>query len=131
MIITALLTFFPILVNIIVGFQSGSRDLYDLMRVLGAKRSQIFLKLKLYLSLPYIFAALRVAAPLAIVGAVVAEWTGASGGIGRLMWLAYSNLNLPPMFSAVFLLSATGMAVYSTVVAIEKKVIRWSVTQLS
>ena len=130
-IITGLLTFFPVLVNIIVGFQSGNRELYDLMKVFGASEAQVFVKLKIYLSLPFIFAALRVAAPLAIVGAVVAEWTGASGGLGRLMWMAYANLNLPPMFAAIFMLSITGMLVYSAVVAIEKKVIRWNMIQFS
>jgi ABC-type nitrate/sulfonate/bicarbonate transport system permease component len=75
--------------------------------------------------MPYLFAALRVAAPLALVGAVIAEWTGASSGLGRVMWLAYSNLNLPPMFAAIFVLSLSGMGAYGLIVWLEKKVIRW------
>lgn len=124
-IITALLTFFPTLVNVLVGLQSVEREMLDLMRVLRATNWQILIHLRTWVALPYLFAALRVAAPLSLVGAVVAEWTGASGGLGRVMWLAYSNLNLPPMFAAVFILSLGGMGTYGSIVWLERKVIRW------
>ncbi len=125
-IITALLTFFPTLVNVLVGLQSAERDLLDLMRVYRATTWQILIHLRLWLALPYFFAALRVTAPLSLVGAVIAEWTGASSGLGRIMWLAYSNLNLPPMFAAVFLLSLSGMSAYTVIVWLEKCVLRWN-----
>jgi NitT/TauT family transport system permease protein len=70
---------------------------------------------------PYLFAALRVAAPLSLVGAVVAEWMGASGGLGRSMWLAYTNLNMPSLFAAVFVLTAMSSAVYQCVVLLERR----------
>ncbi len=124
-IITALLTFFPTLVNVLVGLQSAEKDMLDLMRVHRSTRWQILIHLRAWLALPYLFAALRVAAPLALVGAVIAEWTGASSGLGRVMWLAYSNLNLPPMFAAIFVLSLSGMGAYGLIVWLEKKVIRW------
>ena len=124
-IITALLTFFPVLVNVLVGLQSAEKDMLDLMRVYRATRWQTLIHLQAWLALPYLFAALRVAAPLALVGAVIAEWTGASSGLGRVMWLAYSNLNLPPMFAAIFVLSLSGMASYGAAVWLENKVIRW------
>ncbi len=124
-IITALLTFFPTLVNVLVGFQSAERELIDLMHVHRATRWQVLRHLKLYLALPYLFAALRVVAPLSLVGAVVAEWSGASGGLGRIMWLAYANLNLPAMFAAIFILSACGMIAYLLIVAIEQRLLRW------
>ncbi|MDW8325014.1 MAG: ABC transporter permease [Anaerolineales bacterium] len=124
-IITALLTFFPTLVNVLVGLQSAEREMLDLMRSYRATNWQILIHLRAWLALPFLFAALRMAAPLALVGAVIAEWTGASGGLGRVMWLAYSNLNLPPMFAAIFVLSLCGMAAYGLIVWLEKKVIRW------
>lgn len=124
-IITALLTFFPTLVNALVGLQSAEKDMLDLMRVYRATRWQILIHLQIWLAIPYLFAALRVAAPLSLVGAVIAEWTGASSGLGRVMWLAYSNLNLPPMFAAIFVLSLSGMASYGLVVWLENKVICW------
>ncbi len=124
-IITALLTFFPILVNMLVGLQSAERDMLDLMRVYHATPWQTLIHLRAWLALPYLFAALRITAPLALVGAVIAEWTGASSGLGRVMWLAYSNLNLPPMFAAISILSISGMGAYGFIVWLEKKVIRW------
>jgi ABC-type nitrate/sulfonate/bicarbonate transport system permease component len=124
-IITALLTFFPILVNVLVGLQSAEKDMLDLMRVHRATNWQILVHLRVWLALPYLYAALRVAAPLALVGAVIAEWTGASSGLGRVMWLAYSNLNLPPMFAAIFILSLSGMGAYGFIVWMERKAIRW------
>nr|BAL54962.1 binding-protein-dependent transport systems inner membrane component [uncultured Chloroflexota bacterium]BAL57206.1 binding-protein-dependent transport systems inner membrane component [uncultured Chloroflexota bacterium] len=124
-IITALLVFFPMLVNVLVGMQSAGREMLDLLRVLQASEWQVLVHLRFWLSLPYLFAALRVVTPLSLVGAVIAEWTGASNGLGRVMWLAYSNLNLPPMFAAIFILSLFGMFAYGLIVWLEKRVIHW------
>ncbi|OUC08525.1 hypothetical protein RY27_08435, partial [Litorilinea aerophila] len=76
-------------------------------------------------ALPYLFAALKVTAPLSLVGAVVAEWAGASSGLGRSMWLAYTNLNLPMLFAAVFCLAAMGVALYGLVGWLERRVVFW------
>ena len=94
-IITALLTFFPALVNVLTGLQRPDPILLDLFRSWRATRWETFIHLRAPSALPYLFAALKISAPLSLIGAVVAEWTGASGGLGRTMWLAYSNLNLP------------------------------------
>ena len=70
-------------------------------------------------------AAIAVLALDSLIGAVVAEWTGASSGLGRTMWLAYSNLNLPYLFAAIFLLAAAGMTLYWLVASAEQKAIFW------
>lgn len=124
-IITALLTFFPALINLLSGLQRPDPALMDLFRSWQASRWEIFVQLRLPSALPYLFAALKISAPLALIGAVVAEWTGASGGLGRTMWLAYSNLNLPFLFAAIFLLAAAGMSLYWLVAWAERKVIFW------
>jgi ABC-type nitrate/sulfonate/bicarbonate transport system permease component len=124
-IITALLTFFPVLVNALVGLQSADNEMLDLLRSYRASAWQTLLHLRFWLALPYLFAALRVAAPLALVGAVIAEWTGASGGLGRVMWMAYSNLNLPYMFAAIFILSVAGAVTYFTIVWCERRLTPW------
>ncbi|MDW8350650.1 MAG: ABC transporter permease [Anaerolineae bacterium] len=124
-IITTLLTFFPVLINMLVGLQSAGREMLDLMRLYQASPWQVLIHLRLWLSLPYLFAALRVVAPLSLIGAVIAEWTGASSGLGRVMWLAYSNLNLPPMFAAILILSVSGMATYGVIVWLERRTLRW------
>ncbi len=123
---TALLTFFPVLVNGLSGLQRPDPALLDLFRSWHSTRWEIFVHLRLPSAAPYLFAALKISAPLALIGAVVAEWTGASGGLGRTMWLAYSNLNLPYLFAAIFLLAAFGMALYWLLARAEKKVIFWN-----
>jgi NitT/TauT family transport system permease protein len=127
-IITSLLTFFPVLVNVLSGLRSTDAAILDTFRSWNASRWEIFLHARAPSALPHLFAALKVTAPLALIGAVVAEWTGASGGLGRIMWLAYSNLNLPFLFGAVFVLAAMGITLYSLVLFIERKVIFWEET---
>ncbi len=125
-IITALLTFFPVLVNVLTGLQHPDPALLDLFRAWQASRWEIFLHLRAPSALPYLFAALKISAPLALIGAVVAEWTGASGGLGRIMWVAYSNLNLPFLFAAIFLLAAFGMLLYWLLARLERLAIFWN-----
>jgi ABC-type nitrate/sulfonate/bicarbonate transport system permease component len=79
-------------------------------------------------ALPYFFAALKVSGPLALLGAVVAEWTGASGGLGWVMWLAYTNLNLPYLFAAIVVLAVAGVGVYGLTVWAEARVVFWQST---
>jgi len=124
-IITALLTFFPVLINAHSGLHAVDTALLALLHSLHASRWEVFRYVRWPSAWPYLFAALKVAAPLALVGAVVAEWAGASAGLGRTMWLAYANLNLPMLFAAVFCLAAMGMALYMLVVACERRVAFW------
>jgi NitT/TauT family transport system permease protein len=124
-IITALLTFFPVLVNVLSGLQHTDPAMLDLFRSWHASPWETFFHLRAPYALPYLFSALKISAPLSLVGAVVAEWTGASGGLGRTMWLAYSNLNLPYMFAAILLLAAGGMALFRLLDMLEKKVVFW------
>ena len=124
-IITALLTFFPALVNLLAGLQRPDPALLDLFRAWRASRWEIFVHLRLPSALPALFTALKISAPLALIGAVVAEWTGASGGLGRLMWLAYANLNLPLLFGAIFLLAGAGMALYALLAWLEPRAVFW------
>jgi len=125
--IVALVTFFPLLVNLLTGLQRVDRALIDLFKSWNASRWDIYSNLRAPSSLPFLFAGLKISAPLALIGAVVAEWTGASSGLGRTMWLAYSNLNLPYLFAPILILSLAGMLVYRLLVSMEKKCIFWQV----
>ncbi len=125
--ITALLTFFPALVNILSGLSQPDPALLDLFHSWDARRRDIFLNLRLPSALPHIFTSLKICAPLAMIGAVVAEWTGASGGLGRVMWLAYTNLNLPYLFGAIFILAVFGVVIYWSIDRLEKRVVFWQV----
>ncbi len=124
-IITALLTFFPVLINALSGFRAVDPAMLDLMRSLNATPQEIFVHVRWPGSRPFLFAALRVVAPLAMIGAVVAEWMGASTGLGRQMWLAYTNLNMPALFAAVFVLTVLSTAVYRLVIRLEWRALFW------
>ncbi len=124
-IITGLITFFPVLVNVHTGLHGADRALLSLLHSLHASQAETFRYARWPAALPYLFAALKVTAPLSLVGAVVAEWAGASSGLGRSMWLAYTNLNLPMLFAAVFCLAAMGVALYGLVGWLERRVVFW------
>lgn len=127
-IVTALLTFFPVLINSLSGFRATDGAIVEWMRSLDAAPREIFVHARWPAARPYLFAALRVVAPLSLVGAVVAEWMGASGGLGRSMWLAYTNLNMPSLFAAVFVLTLISTGVYQCVVWLERRYLFWGNT---
>jgi ABC-type nitrate/sulfonate/bicarbonate transport system permease component len=124
-IVTALLTFFPVLINALSGFRATDRAIVEWMRSLDATPREIFIHARWPAARPYLFAALRVVGPLSLVGAVVAEWMGASGGLGRTMWLAYTNLNMPSLFASVFVLTMMSTAVYQGIVVLERRLLFW------
>ncbi len=124
-VVTALMTFFPVLINALTGFRSEDPAIRDLMLSLNASPQEIFCLVRWPGSRPYLFAALRVVAPLSMIGAVVAEWMGASSGLGRSMWLAYTNLNMPALFAGVFVLTLLSTSLYRLVLIAEKRTIYW------
>lgn len=127
--IAALITFFPVLVNGVTGFRSVDGGALAFMRSLNASRREIFIKLRLPSAMPFVFAAFRVAVPLSLVGAVVAELFSGNRGLGSVIIVAYSNLNMPTLFAAIFALSAIGIALTAAVSALEKRVLFWHESQ--
>lgn len=123
--VTALLTFFPMLVNALEGFRSVDPAIEDWLHSIDASPRAVFRHARWPTSWPYLFAALKVSAPLAMVGAVVAEWMGASSGLGRSMWLAYTNLRMPDLFAAVLVLTFLSALVYQLVVVFERRAMAW------
>ena len=128
--ITGLMTFFPVLVNVLYGFQHPEPALIDMFTSWNTGKREMFLRLRLPTALPYLFSALKISLPLALIGAVVAEWTGASGGLGRTMWLAYTNLNLPFLFAAIFILAAAGVVAYRCLMWLESRVVFWQTPEI-
>jgi NitT/TauT family transport system permease protein len=123
--VAALITFFPTLVNMVAGFQSADPQLMELMRVLSARRRDIFLKLQLPSSVPYLFAALKIAAPGAVIGAIVAEWIGSTQGIGFLIVNATHNFQAPQLYGAMTVASAFALALLGLVVLTQRIMHRW------
>jgi ABC-type nitrate/sulfonate/bicarbonate transport system permease component len=121
----ALLCFFPTLVNAITGFRDINTGALDFMRSINASGWQVFWKLRLPSALPYLFAALKVTYPLALTGAVVAEWFVGNRGLGLVIYRANSNLDTPTLFAAIAVLALTGIVIYGIISLVERRVLFW------
>jgi len=121
-----LISFFPITVNIATGLATLEPELEDVLRVLGAKRWDVLIKVGLPRSMPYFFASLKVAITLAFVGTVLAEMTAGDSGIGYLMQTAGSQQRLPLAFAGLVLISAMAMAMYELFSLVEKRTTAWA-----
>lgn len=124
-IITALVAFFPLTVSFVTGLQSVDREFVDFFRSLNAKERQIFWKLRLPAALPNIFAGLKVATTLAVVGATIGEWVGASAGLGYLMAQDAAQINTTRVFASLVVLGTCGMAFFAAVGLLEKLAMPW------
>jgi NitT/TauT family transport system permease protein len=123
--IAALITFFPMLVNAVIGLRSIDPQAHDFLRTLHASRWQIFWRLRLPSSLPYVFAALRISVPLSLIGAVVAEFLSGSSGMGQLILIANGDFDTAALFGAAFVLAAVGVFLMALVGYLERRVLFW------
>jgi NitT/TauT family transport system permease protein len=123
-----LISFFPIVIDAAVGLRSMSSEMRDLARSMGASRLQVFARFRLPTSLPYLFSGLKVAATLAVAGAVVGEFVGADKGLGYLLLVTNSNLETALMFATLFALTFIGLAFFYAVEFLESLLIPWHVT---
>jgi len=123
--ISALIVFFPILINTILGIRSVSEDLYDLMISLRANPSQILAKLELPAALPVVLGGLKIGATLSVIGAVVGEFIGSDEGLGFLINIGRGLYDTPLVFVAVFALIVMALGLYGAVIVIERSVLRW------
>ncbi len=126
-VITAfLISFFPITVNIATGLATLEPELEDVLRVLGAKRWDVLVKVGLPRSMPYFYASLKVAITLAFVGTVLAEMTAGDSGIGNLMQTAGSQQRLPLAFAGLVVIGVMAMAMYEFFSLVEKRTTGWA-----
>ena len=112
--------FFPIVLTTARGLREVEPDLLDLVRTLRGSRWQIFTKIQLPGALPYIFAGMKVAAILAVAGAIVGEFLGSDRGLGYLMLQVQVTLDTAAMFMAVILITLIGMVLYGMVIGLER-----------
>lgn len=127
--IAALVCFFPSLVNMVRGLDAANPQAVELMRVLSASKTEVFFKLRLYSSLPYLFSALRISASLAVIGAVVGEWIGATRGIGALIIQATYNFDSALLYSAIVMSALLTGMFYLLVALAERVIVRWQPEQ--
>ncbi len=123
--VAALITFFPMLVNAVTGLRSIDEAAHDFMRAIDASRWQVFWKLRVRAALPYLMAALRISIPLSLVGAVVSEWMSGDGGMGQIILIDNGEFDTAGLFAAVTVLAAIGVVLTALVAYIERRVLFW------
>ncbi len=125
--VCALIVFFPVLVNTVVGVRSVPEDLRDLMRSLQASRWQTLRYLELPAALPVFLGGLRIGATLSVIGAVVGEFVGAKSGLGFMVNVGRGVYDTALVFVAVFTLIALALILYGSVSLIEKRLLGWQI----
>ena len=123
--VTVLITFFPITITVFDGFRSVRTEMKDLMFCMGADTRQMFFKLKIPAILPYFFSALKMAVPLSVIGAAIGEWLGAQSGLGYFSRRMMTQLDGAGVFAPLLLLSIAAMLLAAVVSVVERRVITW------
>jgi len=121
-----LISFFPIMANMATGLATLEPELEDVLRVLGARRLDVLLKVGLPRSLPYFFASLKIAITLAFVGTTVSEMTASNEGIGQLLLTAGSQSRMPLAFAGLAVIGMMAMAMYELFSWIERHTTAWA-----
>jgi NitT/TauT family transport system permease protein len=116
------IAFFPIVINTMAGFKEVDRGLADVFRSVDANERQMFFRLRLPYAMPYIFAGLRIATTLAVLGAIVAEWLAASNGLGYLVLSGSFNFNTARSFAAIIALAVIGTAFFAFMSWVERMI---------
>src|SRR5690625_825194 len=126
--VTFLVAFFPVVVSSVVGLRSIENEMIELADSMKATRFQKFWKFRLPLALPSMFSGIKVAVAFSVVGAVIAEWVGATQGLGYLLLSANATLDTPLLFAVLACLTVIGIVLYYSVEWLERVMIPWHVT---
>lgn len=126
LVIAFLVAFFPIVIDTATGLRATPQELLDLAVSLRASRLQIFLKIQFPAALPFIFSGAKVAVTLAVIGAVIGEFIGATEGLGNLLLVANSQVDTPLAWASLVALSVLGMVMFAGVVAAERILMPWA-----
>lgn len=124
-VVTVLITFFPITVGVFDGLRSASKDHIDLLRSMGANRLQIFTKIQVPHALPYFFSGLKVAVTLSVIGAAIGEWLGAQAGLGYFSRRMMTQFDGAGVFAPIVWLSILGITLFLIVKLIENITLKW------
>jgi ABC-type nitrate/sulfonate/bicarbonate transport system permease component len=125
LIIISLICFFPITVATLDGLRSADQAAIKVMRTLYASRGQILTRVEIPWALPSFFSGARIAAAIAPIGAVFAEWAGANEGLGRLIVITNANFRVALSFATIVVLSAIAIALYALVALAERRIVTW------
>ena len=125
-VIAAMISFFPILVNVVVGLRNCDQSKVDLVRSLSGSKWQIFWYVRLPNALPFIFAGFNIAIIFCILGAIVGEFVGGEAGLGFLIVAANTTLDVAQVFAVLIVLATLGVTVFVTLQYIHRKVVFWA-----
>jgi NitT/TauT family transport system permease protein len=117
---------FPVVVNVATGLATTEPELEDVLRALGASKRDILWGVGIPRSMPYLFASLKIAITLAFVGTVISETVAANRGIGNMMIIASSNIDVPLVFAGLFILAFMGIALYAVFALLESRMTGWA-----
>lgn len=120
-----LICFFPVLVNAVKGLKAAGAEYRELFQTLGATRAQEFRKLRIPYCLPYLFSALKISSSLAIVGAIVGEFVGATQGLGYLIMISSAHLETATLFAAIAAAALAGIIMFYAIGWTEQRAIFW------
>jgi len=124
-IVSAVISFFPVVVNTTKGLRNVDAEAFDLFDSMSASRRQVFFKLRVPSSLPYLFAALRISSTLAVIGAIVGEFSGSDRGLGFYIMISSYRLETVDVFVGILLSSLLGILFFYSVALVEQLVIPW------
>lgn len=123
--VTVLITFFPITITVYDGLQSARIEMTELLLTYGATKRDVFFKIKVPCTLPYFFSAIKMAIPMSIIGAAIGEWLGAQSGLGYFSRRMMTQLDGAGVFAPIVLLSVVAMLAVALIALLEKKLVRW------
>ena len=126
-----ILCFFPIVVNMAVALATIEPELKDVLRALGASERDIVVKIGIPRSLPYLFAALKIAITLAFVGSVISETVAGGDGIGNVMLVASSNFNTPLMFAGLIVIAVMAIGMYAIFAMMDSRFTGWATRDMT
>lgn len=124
-VVTIIITFFPITVSTFDGFRSTDHQLKELLQAMGASRKQIFFKLEVPSALPSFFSGMKVAVPMSVIGAAIGEWLGAQAGLGYFSRRMMTQFDGAGVFAPIVVLSFIGIFLFVFVVFLEKYFMKW------
>lgn len=124
-VVTIIITFFPITVSTFDGFRSTNHQLKELLQAMGASRKQIFFKLEVPSALPSFFSGMKVAVPMSVIGAAIGEWLGAQAGLGYFSRRMMTQFDGAGVFAPIVVLSFIGIILFVFVVFLEKYFMKW------
>ncbi|WP_211269493.1 ABC transporter permease [Paenibacillus glacialis] len=130
-IVITLVCFFPVAIAMMSGLRQTDPIMLSYMRMIGASKRQIFVKLELPHALPSIFSGIKIAATYSVMGAVIAEWIGSDKGIGYYMMLQKSSYRTDRVFIAISIIVMLSLTMFAIIALLEKWFVRWNRRQES